>query len=113
MSDEKKWTPGPWSMRRNIDPKKRGWYGHEIFGSAARRLALTDSRGLFDGADEANARLIAAAPEMYKAEILGRVLWEALAEQWSRLTAAQQRAAQAYFKANRSALAKADGKVAP
>lgn len=56
---------------------------------------------------------ISAAPELYEAETLGRALWEALAGQWSRLTAAQQSAAWAYFQANRSALAKADGKVTP
>lgn len=60
-------TPGPWSARPNSELKRRGWYSHEVVAPAhgrlpARRVALTDSRGMDPIQAEANARLIAAGP---------------------------------------------------
>lgn len=67
-----KHSPGPWSFRPNPDTKRSGWYAHEVMAPAdgrlpARRVALTDSRGLPLDKAEANAKLMAAATDLLAA----------------------------------------------
>jgi hypothetical protein len=62
-------TPGPWTYER------RGWEGQYIWGDDDRipgpdkKRFIADVSLAYDGA-EANARLIAAAPELLEALIL-------------------------------------------
>ncbi len=54
MSDSK-WTPGPWSLWGKADPS-------QVIASQSELVAQT-----VGGNDIANARLIAAAPDLYAA----------------------------------------------
>ena len=64
MKDEEKYSPGPWTVTNGIMPNSGGRLIVEDFGG--RSVCATSARGV-DGKVkrmEANARLIAAAPEM-------------------------------------------------
>jgi hypothetical protein len=61
MSNETKWTPGPWRIN------KYGSIGAGEFGSSPIVASIESFWGdayLVEGDHQANARLIAAAPEM-------------------------------------------------
>ncbi len=66
---EIKHTPGPWTL------ESRGWDNQLVYGQDDRvpgdRRFIADVSLMFDGA-EANARLIAAAPELLEALALVR-----------------------------------------
>ena len=57
MSDKSKYTPGPWEARRYC-----------VWGPDAEYVAGTKT-GISDETQEANATLIAAAPESHEANI--------------------------------------------
>ncbi len=65
---ENNWTPGPWKYRDGKEKYAKGsqWhYGFLICSTDGEQIAQTSGR--YDGTDEPNARLIAAAPELYEA----------------------------------------------
>lgn len=56
---ETKWTPGPWEVALDAS-------GHPNIRAQSRRVAYLDLRGDLAAVD-ANARLVAAAPDLYEA----------------------------------------------
>lgn len=64
MSNETKWTPGPWGIDWNVSRL-------DVFNSDGGTLVSTLRRSTrsndIDNVVQANARLIAAAPELYEA----------------------------------------------
>ena len=69
MSEKSKHTPGPWALS-----KSRA--GHSIVCASGRTVAAAHLLGTIHPVDEveANAHLIAAAPEMYEALKWARIL---------------------------------------
>lgn len=69
-------TPGPWSTRRAVTPDNVG--GYDVAIVDAQRKIIAEAYEITDTGDEgkrpvqANARLIAAAPELYEALIQAR-----------------------------------------
>lgn len=90
-----KWQPGPWK----VDPDHRpgmAWNRHIVFGDGDGRICfMAHSGGGNPERDQANANLIAAAPELYAA--------------LDGLLAAPRETAAAAEIAARAALAKARG----
>src|SRR5690625_1372419 len=71
MSGETKWTPGPWRANRNssfweIEPESRD-RGINGIPYTVGDVCSTDPGRPDDGKQEANAHLIAAAPDLYEA----------------------------------------------
>jgi len=60
-----KHTPGPWEIG-GVKTSKKEIVGLCIFGPKEEAIVLVGKKGLMDGG-EANARLIAAAPELLEA----------------------------------------------
>lgn len=120
-NDERKWTPGPWSVeledRLMVD-------GMQVSAPEKDRIAYVqpdDTMEIEGGRiveccsreQKANARLIAAAPEMYEALSEFLEINDDLHRRGSMPAAeADERRYQATRKM-RAALARADGKVAP
>lgn len=61
-----KWTPGPWAANETCHPRtaENTW---AVSDSDGRELALVDSYAGIDEPNEWNAKLMAAAPELYTA----------------------------------------------
>lgn len=101
---ETKWTPGPWQAKRSGCISNRD--GGELIATTGYRVAVVG--GVAGEEDDANARLIAAAPEMYEAQA-------PLLERAERLIAQGDetvyiRVAREEIAALRAAKDKADGK---
>lgn len=98
-----KFTPGPWTERQNIDVKKRFAFPFELLDGHGIRLAIVTATA----EDAANARLIAAAPDGYKANgmALAYLTSGALAK-----TVQESAVGRAVVEALRAALAKAAGR---
>ena len=64
MKDKEKYSPGPWSVTTGIMPNSGGRLIVEDFGG--RSVCATSARGVDGNVKrmEANAKLIAAAPDM-------------------------------------------------
>lgn len=61
-------TPGPWNLVRLASAFDSRVVGYGIkYGAAGNRLAMVDGEGNSSDHNEANARLIAAAPDMLAA----------------------------------------------
>jgi len=88
-------TPGPW-VARESDPE--GDWRHSMWVDGASSVPVADVRGYHDGSDHANARLIAASPDLLRAcerllgEIDGDIPRTACAETEDMLRAAIARA---------------------
>ncbi len=99
-TNETKWTPGPWKIRRS---------GCISAGDEGALVATTGYRvEAGKNEDDANARLIAAAPEMYEA-LQAEKYAQALANDPN----SQEQAKVARARADdfrRAALAKAEGR---
>lgn len=73
MTSEKRptFTPGPWTAMRNINPEAGEEWVRDICADDGDALPSIIEGAYFvcstDEENEANARLIAAAPEMYEA----------------------------------------------
>ena len=61
---EKKWTPGPWMVRTTEGPNAGD--GFDVLGSCVSSLTWIEPDDNQDHA-QANAHLIAAAPDLYEA----------------------------------------------
>jgi hypothetical protein len=68
MTNENKHTPGPWELLEEMDGR------HELMSSEGDWIATINT---FSVVDEANARLIAAAPELLEALVIALPLVEA------------------------------------
>lgn len=76
MSESKQqWTPGPWELEVN------GWNNQVVYGKDARvpgkRRFIAEVSLYYDGAN-ANAKLIAAAPDLVEAARIGLQYIEAV-----------------------------------
>jgi len=74
-----KFTPGPWEMRHD---GSRKWCEYIITGKNNGTFTPTTATiPRYTGQDEANARLIAAAPELYETlkELINRLYHNAMA----------------------------------
>ena len=70
MSNETRWTPGPWEFNKGRVVQK----GETQFWSAIRVSGVSLATGYVppDDVAYANAHLIAAAPELYEALLVAR-----------------------------------------
>lgn len=85
MTEKPMWTPRPW-IACDADA---GWWAvfRESDGSEICRLYDESDDAMQSGSDEANAHLIAAAPEMYEA-----------LERWLRLATNPQISSETYWR---------------
>ncbi len=60
-----KHTPGPWKFGKELGARNGEWLVSFDAGSKGRGIAIAETR-TGPGSEEANARLIAAAPTMYE-----------------------------------------------
>jgi hypothetical protein len=60
-------TPGPWTARQNPEPESFLRHSFFIDGGEPQRAPVAEVRHYYDGEGRANARLIAAAPELLEA----------------------------------------------
>jgi len=74
-------TPGPWYVSLTPDRDEEGWVGPEVYDRDLGVFAVLDGEPetIAQPWSEADARLIAAAPEMLEA--LERILAEGLTEE--------------------------------
>ncbi len=64
---ETRWTPGPWDINEDNRPGM-SWNREIIYGDGENRICfMAHSDGRAPEQDEANACLIAAAPDLYAA----------------------------------------------
>lgn len=112
MSKERKsHTPGPWSYRQCRNKTRGIWIDCDASDERGKMLGGTLAEayehGCGDGDQEANARLIAASPDLLAAckeitRVLNAIGWANVASDWPVVTDACELA--------RAAIAKAEGK---
>lgn len=66
MTQEQKYTPGPWAISRNTSMSVVGKNDRPVCSTGGYQDNRVDSSVLL-AENEANARLIAAAPDLYEA----------------------------------------------
>lgn len=101
-------TPGPWEHRRTTPPQ--GWDGWEIYGDDGAKVVCAVYGPQRDRVTEADAHLIAAAPDLLAALKL-QIAHEAMPADRGGKDGPKGRAWQNFIEARDAAIAKAEGRA--
>ena len=110
MEEKAAHTPGPWKFGKELTARSGEWLVSFDAGSKGRGIAIAETRA-GSGNEEANARLIAAAPDLLAA-CKSMIEWDDREKDHAVDFSARMSLCEAAFNAARAAIAKAKGGAA-